>query len=208
MKIVNGSLSFVILGDWNKYYLTPAWLAQNVFSVEKVEIELNLGQGPAYSANIKNDGVSVQPTQDRIIFSCNDFDEAKISNFENAYMAFLRNASSPQIKAFGFNVQFIEEDVRIFSEVIDNLPDSDRYIEAGVTLQGTQIVRNMSYNDKEFSITFAAKGAALTISVNMNKECGFPSSEIEVGSGAVNSFLADAKNILSAGGYVLEEEEE
>ena len=40
MVFINDSLTVVLIGDWNKLYIQPHWVASNIYEAEEIEIGL------------------------------------------------------------------------------------------------------------------------------------------------------------------------
>lgn len=62
MFFLNDSLTVVLVGDWNKLYIQPDWMASNVFEKEEIEIGIN-GQGADFSVSYRRDGIIISPGQ-------------------------------------------------------------------------------------------------------------------------------------------------
>ena len=41
MIFTRDSLTIVLLGDWNRFYLQPNWIAENVYEAEEIELGVN-----------------------------------------------------------------------------------------------------------------------------------------------------------------------
>ena len=74
MVLVNDSLTVVLVGDWNKLYIQPDWMASNIFEKEELEIGVN-GQGTDLSVAYRGDGVIISPSQSRMVFSVINTDD-------------------------------------------------------------------------------------------------------------------------------------
>lgn len=60
MVFLNDSLNVVLVGDWNRLYMQPDWMAEHVFEKEEIEICIN-GQDLALSMAYRSAGVMIVP---------------------------------------------------------------------------------------------------------------------------------------------------
>ena len=64
---LNDSLTVVLVGDWNKLYIQPDWVANNIYETEEIEIGVN-GQGSDFSVSYRCDNVIISPDQGKVVF--------------------------------------------------------------------------------------------------------------------------------------------
>ena len=50
---MSDSITIVLLGDWNKFYIQPEWVATNVFESEEMEIGIE-GQDAEFHISYRN----------------------------------------------------------------------------------------------------------------------------------------------------------
>ena len=58
MIFAGDSLTIVLLGDWNRFYIQPNWIADNVYGRQEIEMGVN-GQGIDFSVTYRCDGVTI-----------------------------------------------------------------------------------------------------------------------------------------------------
>ena len=62
MIFAGDSLTIVLLGDWNRFYIQPNWIADNVYGRQEIEMGVN-GQGIDFSVTYRCDGESTVNAQ-------------------------------------------------------------------------------------------------------------------------------------------------
>ena len=208
MKIVNDSFTCVVLGDWNNLYTDPTWISRNILNVDQIPMELGFSTGSGDIVMILHgDGCNIQPTQSRFVLTCTNLSEEGLMHFETYCRTFLDKAKSPYIKAYGFNVKFIESDVSSFASTVDSLPDNDKLTDAGAIISSTQIVRKLKINEHNYGLTFTYDADNVQISINQHNECNCPNDQVVVSEGTAKSFLDETIALLEAVGYKKDEEE-
>ena len=68
MVFLNDSLTVVLVGDWNKLYIQPDWVANNIYETEEIEIGVN-GQGSDFSVSYRCDNVIISPDQGKVVLT-------------------------------------------------------------------------------------------------------------------------------------------
>lgn len=147
MVFINDSLTVVLVGDWNKLYIQPDWMANNVFEKKEIEIGIN-GQGADFTVSYRGNGIIVSPGQSNMIFSVTDTADEVLNNLCKCLNNFLEKAVTPQLFAYGLNADFVEEDGILFAEVIDSMSDTNAIIESGYEIVSTKISRTLKRDDK------------------------------------------------------------
>src|SRR4030042_1937850 len=81
MKIKDESCTIVLIGNWNKYILSPGWSAKNIFNEPKlqVEIALDLGLPPRYTSEQTH--VRMIPAADNVTFVALQNDNECLSSY-------------------------------------------------------------------------------------------------------------------------------
>lgn len=130
MVLIEDSLSVVLVGDWNKLYIQPDWMAQHIFEKKELEIGVN-GQGSEFSVLYRGNGIIVTPGQDKMVFSAINMDSDTIGNLCKCLNNFIEKAFTTQLYAYGLNVDFIEDGGTVFAEVLDSMADTNAIIESG-----------------------------------------------------------------------------
>lgn len=109
MVLINDSLTIVLVGDWNRLYMQPEWVAGNVFESEELEIGVS-GQGAELSVSYKKNSIIVSPGQSNTVFSVVNTDDEVLNNLCKYLNNFVEKAYTPQFPAYEINVDFVEDD--------------------------------------------------------------------------------------------------
>ena len=125
MILVTDSLTIVILGDWNRFYLQPDWIANNVYEKQEIELGVN-GHGTEFSVTYRCNGVLISPSQSQIIFTATKTDNLTIEKLVTCANNFLLKAITPDLKAYGYNCEYVESNSSQFADLIDKMNDNDK----------------------------------------------------------------------------------
>ena len=80
MKYISGTLSFVVIVDWNYSYMHPTWISQNIFgSEEGVSVELSVNEDNVYSVVTKYKNISIKPLNRTYIIACSSYEIGRAS---------------------------------------------------------------------------------------------------------------------------------
>ena len=204
MVFISDSLTVVLIGDWNKLYIQPDWMAKNIYEKEEIEIGVK-GQGSEFSVSYRCNNVVISPDQGKVIFSVTNTDKMTLENISHCINNFLTKAYTTEIFAYGINGKFIDEDGSNFAEVVDNMLDASRILENGYEIMETKISRTLSKNGKIINIDSNLVNAGLEIHFNEHhpnpKETPVFSFEV------LNGFIEDCSEIVKGLGYELEGDE-
>lgn len=204
MKLQNDSISVVILGDWNKLFIQPEWVAENVFKTPEMEIGIE-GAGAAHGVIYKKDEILMKPTQSKVQFSVVDVREETIQNLAKYINNYLEKAYSPSILAYGFNVDYADaEDARL-AEVFDGIPDTDKIADLGYEIQTTEIKRSLEKDGK--TINMQCKMTHSHSIIHFNEHHPNPAKEqLEITADIIEHFFEETKKIIEGLGYRIEDE--
>ena len=204
MVLLNDSLTIVLVGDWNKLYIQPDWMAKHVFESEEVEIGIN-GQGSDFTVVYRSNGVIISPDQSKLVFSVINTDNDTINDLCRFLNNFLEKAHTPQLFAYGMNIDFVEEDGSLFAEVLDSMSDTNAIIECGYEIVSTQISRTLKNAERVLNMDSHLENSKLKIHFNEHhaSEESRPRFTIE----SLKGFLERCKQILQGLGYELEGDE-
>ncbi|MGN1155485.1 MAG: hypothetical protein ACI4TK_04850, partial [Agathobacter sp.] len=142
MILVKDSVTVVLLGDWNKLYIQPDWIAKNVYEKQEIEIGVN-GQGTEFNVTYRCDGVIIAPTQSQVIFTASDVYDETLNFITACVNNFLKKAITPFLVAYGFNCEFVDTDGGVLADVIDSIPDNTAIIEQGYEIKSAKISRTL-----------------------------------------------------------------
>ena len=205
MKLINSSLTIVLIGDWNKLYIQPNWIAENVFCQKKIEIGV-MGKGIDLSINYRCNNVLIAPSQTKMIFTALNMVDDTVERFVSCANNFLKKAKTPVLSAYGFNCEYEELDSSVFADVLDSIADNSKIIESGFQISGTKISRTLLKNDKVI-ILESRQNENKTI-MHFNEHHGIAVEEMPVlDVDRFYDFISVTKDLVSSLGYDIEENE-
>ena len=205
MILEKSSLTIALLGDWNKLYIQPEWMAKNVYVEEKIEITVN-GQGTDYNVSYRGRDILIAPTQNKILFSALNMDNSTIIDLVQCINRFLQKATTPILSAYGFNCEFYEEHSSRFAEVVDGILDNNAIIANGYEIKATTITRTLVKDEKVLNLESSLEGNKTKL--HFNEHYGQPQAimpNIEIQQ--IENFILAAQDLVKAFGYDLEEED-
>jgi len=206
MKIVNDSLMYVVIGDWNHYYLDTNKIVSNVFKKNTVNLELGWSPDGNASLLLSDDFCSLQPSTDKFVLTAKTLEPQALTRFDELRGNLITYAKSPMIKAYGFNVRLVGEDSLSLSNAIDDFQESSKLTDVGAIIEFSQFNQKVVFNEFTFNIAYSfSKKGALEISVNQHTECNYNSDLIELPAEAGKEFLARIEELFTKIGYSFEE---
>lgn len=203
MVFLNDSLSIILLGDWNKLYIQPDWIANKIYEEDEIELEVN-GQGSDFGILYRCNDIVIRPTQSKMSFEAANTNEKTLEYLTKYVNNYLNAAYTPYLIAYGINGEFIDDDESPFANVLDKMSDSNAIIETGYTIMATTISRSLSKNDKVINMEFRLDNSRLHISFNEHHSS--PTENPVFDSTIVKAFITECVEILQGLGYELEEE--
>lgn len=205
MKFLKDSLTIVLLGDWNKLYMHPQWIAENVYENKEIEIGVN-GQGIDLNVTYRSNEVVIAPTQSQITMTALNVENITLMNLTKCLNNFLSKAVTPYLIAYGLNCEFFDEDSSIFANMIDSMEDSRVIIEKGYEIKSSKVMRSLIKDGIVLNLETVMEGAG--VKVHFNEHHGsrlaeMPSITIE----QIKGFLKAAEEVVIALGYEIEEDD-
>ena len=206
MVIKNDSLTLVLAGDWNKYYLQPAWFASNVLEQDEVEVGVN-GVGVDLTASYRSNGVVIVPNQSKMSFSAMNRERGTIDYLCRCANNFIREAHTPNFSAYGFNIDFQEEDGDNFAQILDGMDDTRVITDNGYEIITTKISRTLQIDDKIINMDSTLNNGG-TLLIHFNEHHNLQNNtQLEISYDNVESFLNDCTRIVKGLGYQMEDDE-
>lgn len=204
MFFLNDSLTVVLVGDWNKLYIQPDWIASNIFENEEMEIGV-IGQGADFSISYKRDGIIISPGQTNMTFSVINTDDETLNNLCRCLNSFIEKAYTPKLFAYGLNGDFVEEEGVLFAEVLDSMSDTNAIVENGYEVVSTKVSRVLKRDDRIINMDSSLDIRELRVHFNEHhtSEEDKPNFSIE----GIKGFLKECDEILHGLGYEMEGEE-
>ena len=204
MVFINDSLTVVLIGDWNKLYIQPHWVANNIYEAEEIEIGVS-GQGSDFEVSYRCDNVIISPSQEKVIFSVANTDRNTLEKLSQCVNNFLKEAYTPSLIAYGINGNFIDEDGSSFAEVLDGMSDTNQILDNGYEIVTATICRTLSKNGKVINMDSKFENARLEISFNENHSN--PKEKPIFDFELLKGFIEECGEIVKGLGYELEGDE-
>ncbi len=105
MNLRKDSVSLIIVGKWNRYILTPEWIAKHFFNATElaVEFSLNLDSPPRFT----RDDIRIVPEDNRIKFEALRYNDDVLLQIEQMSVKLAKLLPVTPVKAFGINFGFV-----------------------------------------------------------------------------------------------------
>jgi hypothetical protein len=168
MKPIIDSSTLVIVGKWNKYILSPNWVANTIFeeATLNVDFPLRLDLPSKYTSPTSN--ITFIPSEDRVIFIPPNFEESTLTKIEKMSHTLLTHLSYTPIIAFGINICFVEKDNAALYALF-NISDNDKLSESGFQISTNSVVRNLkSDNGQILNFKITQKANEITFEFNFH----------------------------------------
>ena len=205
MKLLENSLSIVIVGYWNKYYMRPDWIATNIFESDEMNVGVEERDGEFFPS-YKNNNIIVKPKGNRVELSAINTSDETIDNLSKYANNWLDKAITPELKAYGLNVIFVDDDSTILANVFDSIIDTTKLIGMGYTANIISIKRKLLKHDHEINLTYEPHKSSVYIKFNehhskpIGKTCAVTSDHTK-------QFISEVRKITLGLGYKDEMEE-
>lgn len=204
MVFINDSFTAVFVGDWNKLYTQPDWIAGNIFEKEEIEIGVN-GQGAEFSVSYRGDNVIVSPGQENMIFSAINTEDETLETLCRCVNNFIKKARTPQLFAYGLNADFVEEDSILFAEALDSMADTNAIAELGYEVVSTKVSRTLKHEDRIINMDSGLEHRTLKVHFNEHHATGDRAADFSIER--VKGFIETCEEILRGLGYEMEGDE-
>ena len=205
MVFADGSLTVVLLGDWNKFYLQPDWIASNVY--EKSEIELGVkGQGIDVNVTYRCDGVIIAPSQSQMLFTAENTEKTTVEKLVRCVNNFLQGATTPVLNAYGFNCEYVDSDGSQFADIIDAMGDNSDIISCGYEIKASKVIRTLAKDERILNLESSLDGGAFVL--HFNEHYGTATGEMpDITVSQIEKFLEQTSKLIRAFGYEIEDDE-
>lgn len=205
MRLLSDSITVVLLGDWNKLYIQPEWVANNIYENPELEIGVE-GQGADFRVSYRKNGIIINPSQEKIIFTATDTTDSTLKYMAKCISNYLSKAVTPTLMAYGINADYRDAEDTRFASVIDALPDTEAIIDLGYEVSSAQITRTFLKNDKTINMTCSMDRANTTI--HFNEHHASPDKETtDISYEALAEFISQTKAIIVGLGYEVDGDE-
>lgn len=210
MHIVPGSFTVVLIGDWNKQFIQPDWVANSIYEDSEVEIGVE-GIGTDFSISYRKNNVAIKPSQSKIVIALTELNNESIAFFSKCVINYLSKAYTPVLTAFGINVEYTDEENTRLASIFDEMADLDSIIKMGYEIASTKVSRTLSKDGIIMNIESTINNS--TTHIRFNEHHGTPTSDTkslgkELTLDKLNSFLIETKAIVCGLGYRVDEKGE
>jgi hypothetical protein len=181
MKIVDGSWSLVIVGKWNRYILTPTWVAKNLFEHEEIGVEYPINNLDLPVRFRSPDNIVFVPAVHRITFLAQDpyGDDMlrKICIMAHKLVDIL--AHTP-ITAMGINCIFEEKAEDFEALSMFDFFDSQKITDSNYEVHSSEIKRQLNRNGTVLNLAVKKKGELVTLDFNFHYDVSEPQQLAEL----------------------------
>lgn len=202
MHLVGDSITVVLVGDWNKLYIDPAWVANNVFESANIDIGVE-GKGSLFSISYKKNNVIIKPTQTKIVFSSTDAQQETLEFLSKCVNNYIEKSFTPSLSAYGFNCNYFDEEDTRLADVFDGMSDTEAVLKLGYEIETSQIKRKLSKNGKIINMECDLDHTKTTI--HFNEHHASPEKDdVIINTDTINEFIKEAQDIVESFGYEIE----
>jgi len=198
MKIKEESCTIVLLGNWNKFILSPGWSAKNIFNEPglEVEIALDLGLPPRYTSAQSH--IRMIPTEDIVTFVALKNDDEIFQKMESLAYELVSKLSYTPIRAFGINFGFVDDANKNGLLEIFKFSDNEQLSNFGCQSTFNSIRRRLIIENRTLNLTISHKGSEAFFDFNFHFDV---SSTNEISIKIKNSVVENkiiAENLLKS----------
>jgi hypothetical protein len=195
LKEQRDNSTIVIVGFWNIGIFTPDWLANNVF--DSKEVILEVGLNPGLPRRFTADGITIIPSEDRLILSPKELGNTSLSKMESIACKLLSTLPHTPVRSAGVNFGF--EDNSSLNPLASKIPI---IFEKEFGLQDLSILSrriNQQISDKGQIINVACEiiENRVLVQFNFHKPLNNTKEGIEFLIGKVSPFHDKSLSILS-----------
>jgi len=205
MNIVENSLTIVLLGDWNKLYMQPEWVANNIFCKPEMEIGVE-AQGIEFNVSYKCNNIVINPSQEKIVITATNTEEETIRFLGDCATNYIGNAKTPHLAAYGFNIDFIETENTLLSDFFDSISDTTSLLTLNYEIVNSQISRTVVKDGNVINIQYTQEQSQSKI--HFNEHHAEPNFEtVTFNYESIIAFIENSKEIAIALGYEFEDDD-
>lgn len=169
MKAKGDGWNIVLAGTWNRAIFSPEWVSQYVFG-NVDEIETLLAFMPSLPLIYRTPKVSLEVSQQRLLFRPRVLDDECLSSVEQMANAVLRKLQDTPLLAVGVNFAFIEstpppELLRLF----DFADDADTG-GAGWEIQSRKIVKRIKSGEDVLNLAMTLTETSVEFDMNFHTD--------------------------------------
>lgn len=204
MHLVDGSVTVVLVGDWNKFYIKPDWVAGNIYENSEIEIGIE-GQDTDFRVSYRKDKVNIRPSQTKMVFSAADSQLDTLNLLTKCVNNFLQKAVTPAFSAFGLNVDYEDQENARLADVFDHMEDTELLLDLGYEIGTTQVSRSLTKDGKTLNVKCTIANSKTTISFNEHHATP-DADQLEITPEMMQTFLQQTDEIVRKFGYGIDGE--
>ena len=192
MKEIN-SLNIICPGSWNKRIFTPAWVASNLFELEKNEIEVAFNPAEMDMGYSYNNKVVLFPRDNSIEIKVNVIDEESKIFSVNLINKILSLLPQTPIRALGFNIRYVfkkDEDYPIVNRMNQIICNYDEF-------STNQIKFSKEFDNYQLNLITEIKANEYIINFNFHHRLEHFPEEMIFDEEAINKKIEETQNIIN-----------
>jgi|SRR4030042_857805 hypothetical protein len=168
MKIKDESCTIVLIGNWNKYILSPGWSAKNIFNEPKlqVEIALDLGLPPRYTSEQTH--VRMIPAADNVTFVALQNDNECLQKMESFAYDLVDKLSHTPVRAFGTNFGFVDDAGKNDLSGLFKFSDNEQLSSYGCQFTFNSVRRRLIVQNRTLNLAISQKGREIIFDFNFH----------------------------------------
>lgn len=168
MKVKPGSTNLILVGKWNKYILSPNWLAKNIFKNDNIQVEFsfNLDLPPRFTC----DKIRIVATEDNVVFVALTYDEDIISRIEEMVYNLAESLPHTPVSAFGTNFVYIEDGATEDLASLFELKDNNDLSDYNVRIEEYSIKRKLIINEQVLNLNISQNRRNVVFDLNFHYE--------------------------------------
>jgi len=194
MKIVDDSITLVIVGKWNKSILTPDWVSQYLFKTPTVQFEFSLN--PDFPVRYTADNIRLSLFTDKIIFTALIKDEAVFSRLESMARELVTLLPHTPISAFGINLSCSIEDIPSEIASLFQFTDVGLISDENIEIVNSSIKRTLNFSGDVCNFTITNNSSNILFEFNFHTPSQQSSVFLEKCSGKISRNINQALSFL------------
>lgn len=166
MKVKTDLTNLVITGKWNKYILSPDWLAKHIFDKSDIKVEFSLTLD--HLTRFTCDNIRIVPTEDRVLFIALEYSNGLLEKIEDMAYRLIDLLPFTPIAAFGTNFAYIEESAGTDLLDIFELKDNNKLSDYDVTIEKYLIQRTLLIEGQKLNLDIIQDGGNVVFGFNFH----------------------------------------
>lgn len=169
MKIIDGSVSLILVGKWNRHILTPKWVARKIFEEEKIQVEFPINNpeiGPRYRSE---SNIIFKPSVHRCeFFPLEPYEDETLRRTSLLVKRLVSILVHTPITGMGINFGFEEKSEDFIKLGLFGIDDTDDLLELGLKSEETEIIRHISIENRTLNLKAIFNPNTVTLDFNFH----------------------------------------